>query len=490
MISRKNNQMKPKTIKCNKNFVGRNHELEKLSEISNSGEASIVVVYGRRRVGKTELLEQVFRKRNILKFEGIEGLSQPEQMEHVMWQFSEYSNNALLAQVKIRSWTEFFKLIADVVKKGIWTLYFEEVQWLADYKDKFISELKYFWDNHFRHNQKLILVLCGSSPSFMVNNILHSKALYNRSLYEISLKEFSLTETKQFLKKRSDREIMDAYLSVGGIPEYLKWINQETSVFLSLCKNTFTAGSFFSHEYKRIFISSLARNKNYKKIIDFLSKRSFADRNQILKHLKLQSGGTLSSLLLDLELCGFIQKYTPFNLKENSLLARYGISDAYLQFYFKFIKPIERNIDEGNFNSNPSLALNSNFHYKRLGFAFERMCRKNQGLFAKILGFESVRYKSGAFFNRRTDMEKRDYQIDLVYDRNDKVYTLCEVKYLQSKVTPKIIEEFEKKLALFPNPKNSTIHKVLITTEGVDDSLTNYGYFDRIITLRDIFDAG
>jgi AAA+ ATPase superfamily predicted ATPase len=185
--------MRFKTVKRNKNFVGRIHEIEKLSGISNSDEASIVVVYGRRRVGKTELLEQTFRKRNILKFEGIEGLSQPEQMEHVMWQFSEYSNNALLAKVKIQSWTEFFKLISDVVKKGIWTLYFEEVQWLADYKDKFISELKYFWDNHFRHNQKLILVLCGSSPSFMVNNVLHSKALYNRSLYEIALKEFGPT---------------------------------------------------------------------------------------------------------------------------------------------------------------------------------------------------------------------------------------------------------------------------------------------------------
>ncbi len=256
--------MRSKKVKWNKNFVGRTQELEQLSTISNSGEASIVAVYGRRRVGKTELLEQAFRERNILKFEGIEGLSQPEQMEHVMWQFSEYSNNALLAKVKIGSWTEFFKLISDVVKNGIWTLYFEEVQWLADYKDKFISELKYFWDNHFRHNRKLILVLCGSSPSFMVNNVLHSKALYNRSLYEISLKEFSLGETKQFLKKRSGREIMDAYLSVGGIPEYLKWINQDTSVFLSLCKNSFTAGSFFSHEYKRIFISSMAKKKNYK----------------------------------------------------------------------------------------------------------------------------------------------------------------------------------------------------------------------------------
>ena len=157
--------------------------------------------------------------------------------------------------------------------------------------------------------------------------------------------------------------------------------------------------------------------------------------------------------------------------------------------YFKFIKSIEKNIDEGIFNSNPSFALKTDSYHKWLGFSFERMCRKHHKLFAKILGFESVRYKSGAFFNRMTDAKKPGYQIDLVYDRDDKVYTLCEIKYLQSRVTSKIIEEFEKKLALFPKPINKTIHKVLITTEGVDNSLIDYGYFDRIITLKNIFDA-
>jgi AAA+ ATPase superfamily predicted ATPase len=479
--------MTPKKIKLNKSFIGRQYELNKLSEISEKKESSIIVTYGRRRVGKTELLEQGFRNRNVLKFEGIEGLSQKEQLKHVMWQLSEYKGDPLLARVTISSWTEFFKIAADVVKKGVWTLYFEEVQWLAGYKAKFISELKYFWDNHFRHNNKLIVVICGSSPSFMINKVLHSKALYNRSTHEIALKEFSLSETAQFLKKRSACEVMDAYLSVGGIPEYLKWVNTESSVFTSLCKNAFTADSFFSHEYKRIFTSSLATNRNYKKIIEFMSKQNHVDRNQILKHLKLKTGGTLTTLLTDLEVSGFINKYTPYNLKSNSRLARYSISDAYLQFYFKFIKPVEKQIDHGDYNHAPVSAISSDSHYKWLGFAFERMCRKNHRLFAKILGFESVKYKAGAFFNRFGNTEKPGYQIDLVYERDDKVSTICEIKYLMSKVTSKVIDEFEQKLALFPNKKNNTIHKVLIASKGASDSLINQGYFDRIITLDDIF---
>ncbi len=479
--------MKPKIVKTNKNFIGRNFELQKLSEISKRNEASIIVTYGRRRVGKTELLEQAFKKRNILKFEGVEGLSQMKQMEHVMWQFSEYSENPLLAKVKISNWSEFFKLLTDTIEKGTWTLYFEEVQWLAGYEDKFISELKYFWDNYFRHNSKLLLVLCGSSPSFMINQVLHSKSLYNRSTYELYLKEFSLAEVKHFFKKRSHREVMDAYLSIGGIPEYLKWINQESSVFLSLCKNSFTSGSFFSHEYERIFTSNLSSNKNYKKIIKFLSKRRFATRSQILSHLKLKSGGTLTSLLIDLETCGFIEKYTPFDAKDDSLLSRYCISDAYLQFYFKFIKPIAKSIDDGDFNNNPAFALNTDSHYKWLGLSFERMCRKKHKLLSKILGFEAVRYNAGAFFNRSTNKNNPGYQIDLVYNRDDRVYTVCEIKYWQSRVGTNVIKEFEKKLELFNPPKNNTVHKVLITAEGAEKSLIHQGYFDRILHLEDLF---
>ena len=355
------------------------------------------------------------------------------------------------------------------------------------YKEKFISEFKYFWDNYYRHNKKLIIILCGSSPSFMINHVLHSKALYNRSTYEFLLKEFSLTETQQFLKKRSEREVMDAYLSVGGIPEYLKWVNKESSVFLSLCKNSFTCGSFFSHEYKRIFTSSMAVNKNYKKIVEFLSKQNYSNRNQILTHLKLKSGGTLSSLLLDLELCGLIQKYTPYNLANNSLLARYCINDSYLQFYFKFIKPIELIIEEGVYNIDPIQAIKTDTYFKWLGYAFERMSRKNHKLFAKILGFESVNYKYGTYFSRATNSKQPGYQIDLIYERDDSVYTICEIKYQQSKTTVQVIEEFEKKLNLFKKPQKKTIHKVLITASGAEETLIKSGYFDRIITLKDIF---
>ncbi len=480
----------PKKIKKMKDFVGRKAEWKRLSALDEvGGEPAILVVYGRRRIGKTELLEQVFAERNILKFEGIRGKSQEEQKAHVLWQFSEYMQEPLLAKLKLETWVEIFKLMNDRIPDGKWTIYFEEVQWLADYKDALISELKFAWDNYFRHRQGWIVILCGSSPSFIINHVVLSKSLYNRSQHELHLKEFGLDETRQFLAPRSHREVMDAYLTVGGIPEYLKWCKTSSSIFTSICKNAFTPDSFFSREFERIFVSSFAENKHYRAIIQFLASVRFATREEILNFLKISSTGSLSDLLKDIELCGFIEKYTPYNLNEESSLSRYCISDHYLQFYYKFIKPIDSEIQRGFFQDNPISAIQVDAYQKWLGFAFERFCRHRNQLVAKILGFQGIHYRAGAFFNKKTQKNAPGFQFDLVFDRDDRVITLCEIKYAQAKIGTTVIEEFERKLELFPNPKKKTLQKVLITTEGANDALITRHYFDRVITLDDLFAA-
>ena len=375
--------------------------------------------------------------------------------------------------------------------RGTWTLFFEEVQWLACYQEVFIAELKHAWDNQFRNNDRLIVVLCGSSPSFMVGKVLKSSALYNRSMHELPLAPFTLSETRQFLAgKFSHQEVMDAYLSVGGVPEYLKFLKQDSSVMLALCKSSFTSGGFFSTERDRVFVSSLAANKHYATIVETLSRRRFATRPQIAARLKIDAGGSLTSLLTDLELCGFIGRYVPFNLGANAKLARYVVRDQFLQFYYKFIAAKRGAIAQGAFDDHPESALSSDTYYIWLGFAFERYCRANAHKLAQSLGFGAVSFRAGAFYNRATEKEDSNYQIDLVFDRGDRVLSLCEIKYQRGAVTKKVIQEFETKLALFPNPGKRSIHKVLIAAQGADAAVTKSGYFDRILTLDDIFEMG
>ena len=408
-------------------------------------------------------------------------------MKFVMEQLASYAEEPLLSRVVVDDWVDVLKQIAERTKVGAWTIYFEELQWLADYKPDFVTALKYVWDNFFRHNEALIIVLCGYSPSFMINSVIKSKALYNRSQYELPLKELNIVEAKAMLSTYSQQEVFDAYLSVGGIPEYLKRLNTRQSIFLSLCKESFLPGAFFAFEYERIFTSSLASNKHYKQIIAYLSRHKFATRAEIMKHVKLHSGGALSDELFDLEICGFIDRYTPYHLSEKSHLVRYCITDAYMQFYFRFIESKVKEISQGDFRSNPLTALNMHAYQQWLGYAFERFCRKHHRQIATLLGFQGIQYRTGAYFSRMSNEKDSGFQIDLLFDRADKVLTICEVKYTQAAVSSKVIDEFERKLELFPQSGKKTIQRVLISNRGADAGLQRRAYFDALIQIDDFF---
>lgn len=468
-------------------FIGRRNEMKFIDDTAKAGEAAILVVYGRRRVGKTELIEHTLHNRHLIKLEGVEDGDTKAQMYRVLYQLSKALNNPDITYMQFNTWLELFDFIAGKISEGQWTLYLEEVQWLAEYKNEFISDLKYVWDNTLRHNPDLLLILCGSSPSFMRAQVIHSKALYNRSIYEINLTEFSLSETQEFLGDRSHREVMDAYLTVGGIPEYLKRIKKYSSIQIGICEESFKKDSYFSNEKNRIFISSFATNVHYEDIVDYLSQVKFAGKTDIENHLHTKGGGNLTNVLKDLEMCGFIERYQPYQTEGNSNLVRYCIADNYLRFYFKFISPLSDRIHQGDYNHAPVHALNKESYQKWLGLSFERFCRKHSRIIAAIIGFSAVRYKSGAFFNRTTIKEETGYQIDLIFDRADHVLTICEIKYTQSKTGVEVIDDFEKKLRLMPYPGTKTIEKVLISASGASEALLARDYFDRIITLEDIF---
>ena len=166
---------------------------------------------------------------------------------------------------------------------------------------------------------------------------------------------------------------------------------------------------------------------------------------------------------------------------------RYCISDAYMQFYFRFIEPHKKGIEQGDFRANPLGALNMSAYQQWLGYAFERFCRKSHRQIATLLGFSGVKYRAGPYFSRKIAEEEPGFQIDLLFDRDDKVLTICEVKYTQTPILSKVIDDFEKKLQLQPNTRNKTIQKVLIANRGADIGLQRRAYFDAMIQVDDFF---
>jgi len=469
-------------------FIGREREIGRLKRIMTADEATAVVVYGRRRVGKTTLIEKVFPRADLLKCEGIEGQSQAFQRQSAIEQFAEQVGVPALKHATPNSWRSVLRIMTEYLARGKRTLYLEEFQWLSSYGGELIAEIKYFWDNYWRKNSRFTLVLCGSSPSFMLSKVVKSKAMYNRSLHELHLQPFSAREVHAFLgANRSRNEALTALLLVGGIPEYLKYLREKSSVFLAMAHHAFTPAGFFSGEYERIFVSSLENNPHYKKVVAYLGRKRNATRNEIAGHLGIASGSNLTSVLLDLELCGFIRRYTPFDKESTSLLARYEIGDPYLQFYHRLIKPKLRDIAQGRYQDRPTKAFSVQQLEQWLGYGLERYCREHAHLIAEHLGFGDVDYRSGAFFSRETTRANRGFQIDLLYKRADRVITLCEIRHNTKPISVadarKVLESFSH----YRPPTGFSLQHVLICTGAVAPRVRQETLFDRIVDPLDIF---
>ncbi len=486
----------PYKVLENRSFQGRKAEIRLLEEAASSGKPSLVAVYGRRRVGKTELIEQSLRTRNLLKFEGLEGGDEKRQMEQALYQLARYAGDSHIEKLRFTRWLELFDFLGRFVEHGVWTLYFEEVQWLASYKDDLVSDLKHAWDNTFRRNPRIMVVLCGSAPSFMVAKVLRSHSLYGRVAKEIHLKPFTLDVTAGFLgPNRSPFDVLEAQLALGGIPEYLKLARDESSTYLSLSKSSFVPNAYFLNECDRIFVSSLAENTHYRRIVEHLAARRSATRQEIADRCRLKPGGTLSALLDDLEMCGFIEGVVPYDRGPRSKIVRYQIADPYLQFYYRFIAPERRAIDTGTFQDNPTAALPLHEYHQWLGYAFERWCRSEHHRIASLLGFGGVRYRSGAWIERTRPTrggrgsrkeEAGGFQFDLVFDRADRVLTVCEIKHTSAPVGTQAAKEFARRVEALDVPKRTTVQRVLVSPAGAEPEVERGGYFDRVLNLDDL----
>ncbi|MCU0718710.1 MAG: ATP-binding protein [Pirellula sp.] len=465
-------------------FIGRINELSNLEAIKRDKESSLIVIYGRRRVGKTTLIERAFGDRRLLKFEGVEGKSDAFQISQFVATLRKHFQQSTVQHATPTTWTEAFELLSNCVNKGKWTIYFEELQWMANYRSDLISELKPIWDNLLRRNPSLILVLCGSSPSFFLSEVIRSRSLHNRSSLDLRLDEFPILEAAEFLGKPTINTLFDAYLSVGGIPIYLQRLTSG-SVYQSLCEHSFRKNGFFTDEFDKVFVSSFGTHPVYRQIVAYLGRNSNATREQIAKAVGVSSGGTLSSMLIDLEECGFIKRIVPLDKPMQSLLGYYQIRDSYLHFYFRFIEPQKTAIQNGDFQRQPQRAMDTRTFRQWLGGAFERFCRDQAFSIAELLGFSAVQFKVGTFF-RRGNVTEFGTQIDLLFDRADKVHTVCEVKYQDAPIGIDVIEDVERKITSLPLSRGRSVQKVLITSSPITKGLQERAYFDRVLSLEDL----
>ena len=473
-------------------FIGRAPELEKLGNFLHSPKSQIAVVYGRRRIGKSLLLTQALKGRSALFFEGLEDRPKKQQLQHFMFQLRlQTGDTGSNERSKTPdSWKEAFLELFKAVKGKAITIVFDEFQWMANYRHEIVADLKYVWDKFFAPLPAQKLILCGSVVSFLIEKVIKSSALFGRVTTEMELGPFKLAETAELLAGKGLDEILEAQMLTGGIPQYLQLLTEYPSTRLAMQDLAFTPQGYFTHEYQRIFTSHFGKNPDFEAIVQTLARHPLGlYREALIEEAKLSPGGQLTSHLRDLASAGFINAATPFDKNEHSRHVKYMLVDAYLRFYFSFIKPDLKKIRSAQ---SPHLfaALSQTGHFHAwMGVSFEYLCLQHTAIISRILGFSGIDFTAGPYFSP-THKERAGVQVDLVFNRADHVLTVCEMKYSHRPVDVEVIAEMEKKIRLLePIAGRRTLQRVLIVREKVSQQLAESSYFYRIIEARELLES-
>jgi hypothetical protein len=468
-------------------FIGRKNELELLNDAYNSKKSELVVLYGRRRIGKSSLIYEFAENKPVFYlFEALEGETKQGQIKHFTDQLKDQIDDSLLESMEFKKWENVFSYLTERVisKKKAGNkliLFFDELQWMAAGRSKLVSLLKYYWDNHWK-KENVMLILCGSVATFMVRKVLHSKALYGRTTLEILLKGMLVDEAFLMLdKKRSKEEALRYMLVFGGVPKYLEQINLNKSFNQNMNLLCFSPHGIMMKEVERIFYNQFRESQTYRKIV-MLLKDGIYSLNEIGKKLNIASGGGLRQYLCNLERAELIHSFIPYDRNANTKFKKYTLLDEYLTFYYKYIHANLRAIQETSSNKLFETLTKDSFN-SWMGFAFERFCIKHSGFLSGIMGFKDEVILASPYFERN---DKR-FQIDLLFKRADKVITICEIKHRNKKISTKVIPEMERKCSLIKIPKGYTLEKALISLYGPDRSLKDAGYFNHFIRLDDMF---
>ena len=472
-------------------FVGRVKELSLLKSKLDLDHSTMTAIHGRRRIGKTALVEHAFKNTRFIKFEGLEGENDAFQRRQFASTLERHSHRAEHGLLDTSDWTKLLIALSAYIGSEPIVVFFDEFQWMASEKTQLVSHLKYVWDNYFSTKNNVQLIICGSVSSFIVKKVIRSRALFGRIDSFIDLQELNLKEVLgEFFvgKKSSMKNILNFYLAVGGVPKYLQLFNPTQSFELNMQRLAFNSDGYFYNEVDRLFVSHLGHNPIFRKVISILAKYSHMTQTQIQSKLKLNSGGRFSEYLEELELAGFIQSYRSIHRKDARNLVRFRLKDPFLRFYFRFIDPKKSAISRSSQTESQFSSFVSQHSFETWkGLAFEQCCRDHHSLIARKLQFGAVSYECGAWYHR--DDQKTGAQIDLVFIRKDRVATICEIKYRKSIPERAIRKDLLSKVEIIQTEaKPDATQSVLICVDKPKNFEELKEIFDEIITIDFLYD--
>lgn len=472
-----------------KNLIaGREVEKSILKDAIESKKSELVAIYGRRRVGKTFLVRTYYADHLSFELTGSIGANREIQLTNFANALEKFMDIGISPRIP-DNWPAAFVMLGEYLerlsKKDKKVIFFDELPWLDTIHSGFLSAFDYFWNSWCSKRADIVVVICGSAASWMIDKIIYNKGgLHNRITRQIRLLPFTLAETKSFFKTKKINldhyQIAQLYMVIGGVPHYLEHVRRGKSANQVIDELCFAPQAPLRNEFDNLYKSLFNKAENHISIIRVLSKRrSGLSRNEIMESAGLNSGGYFTDVLHELEESGFITSYLPLNRKSKDAIFR--LTDEYSLFYLKFIEK-SRSPQKGTWailSSRPSWKAWS-------GYAFENLCLKHINKVKNALQIGSIHSEQGVWYDR-----DETAQIDLVIDRADRCINLCEIKFSETSytITAKYAKELQHKAIAYKNAMKTskTIFTTLITTYGLKKNDYSAQYVDSEVVLDDLF---
>ena len=472
-------------------FIGRKRHIEELEEAYASAKPELVALIGRRRVGKTYLVKQIYAQSIDFELVGLQHSNLSSQIQNFILSVGKQIPNFGINK-KPNSWLEAFHLLGEALeslkKQEKMVVFLDELPWLDSKRSGFITGLSYFW-NSWAINQNVVVVICGSAASWMIKKVINDKGgLHNRVTRRLFLYPFTLAETEEFCKVQqinlSRYHLLQIYMVMGGIPMYLEQLKKGLSAVQNIQNICFDPNGYLYDEFERLFSSLFDNYQQHIAVIRVLaSKRSGLARQEIIAATKFTNGGMLTDILNELEQSGFIGIYNGYGKKVKDSVFR--LTDFYTLFYLTFIEPLGRHskVDFTQLSDLPKWKTWS-------GYAFENICLMHIQQIRKALGISGISSSVSSFLATPKDGLK-GAQIDLLIDRSDQSINICEIKFSQDiyEVTKQDVDNIANKKTVFRyhTATNKHLFTTLITTFGILNNSNRINYIDQVVVQDDLF---
>lgn len=473
-------------------FFGRKEELSRMSRLKRLKKASLVVIKGRRRVGKSTLVQEFAKDKPFISLSGLPpfpGMSDQTQRDEFA---NQLCTQLHLPKVTFSTWSDAFRFIGSHITNDECVVLFDEISWMGNLSPSFLGSLKTWWDMEAIKKPGLILILCGSISTWIEKNILQSTGFVGRITLVIHLKPLSLPESVDFLRKKgftgSIYEVLKILAVTGGIPWYLELIDPKENADQNIYELCFEPASQLINEFQTIFHDLFDRKGDtYRKILQILID-GMKTQAEVKVLLKSDDGGTFSEYFKNLVAAGFLSEHYHWSLKNGKVGKQklYRLSDCFLRFQLKYVEPNRELIAQGSYKKAASGKLPG--FDSMMGFQLESLLLTNRDFLLNTLGIDSSNVVCDNPFIQRATTRNRGCQVDYLIQTRMNSLVICEFKFSKNELSSSLLTELKEKSNALAVPKGFGKSLALFHIGGVSPKIEESPLMFRVIDLRDWLD--